>query len=173
MQSFELNRNGKIVFPSNFFPDLDFSAFTSVEHLDAVIRRDFDTKAPSVSEILSRSAQGVYKSKFELMRDMALSGFWANRFALTMFDKKPTRWSDVPRNRDDIYMPTLTPWPEAADRMAAVQSAYRELPAAWDESAENLIFARLFNVFGSRRHIADRYPPSSRRSSSCSPTRTT
>ncbi|MFD6893435.1 ketoacyl-ACP synthase III [Rhodococcus sp. NPDC060086] len=158
MQSFELNRHGKIVFPSNFFPDLDFSAFTSPEHLDSVIRRDFDTKAPSVSEILSRSAQGAYKSKFELMRDMALSGFWANRFALTMFDKTPTRWSDVPRNRDDIYMPILTPWPDAAERMAAVQAAFHELPAAWNDAAENLIFARLFNVFGSRRHIAGSLP---------------
>jgi len=27
MQSFELNKHGKIVFPANCFPDLDFSAF--------------------------------------------------------------------------------------------------------------------------------------------------
>ena len=46
MQSFELNKHGKIVFPANCFPDLDFSTFDSIEQLDAVIRRDFDSKAP-------------------------------------------------------------------------------------------------------------------------------
>lgn len=158
MQPFELNSHGRIVFPSNFFPDLDFTAFTDIEHLDAVIRRDFDTKAPTVSEILARSDQGTYRSKFELMRDIALSGFWANRFAITMFDKKPTRWGDVPRNRDDLYMPTLTPWPNAAARMAEVEAAYRALPAAWDEAAEDRIFERLFDVFGTRRHIAGALP---------------
>ena len=29
MQSFELNKHGKLVFPSNCFPDLDFSTFES------------------------------------------------------------------------------------------------------------------------------------------------
>ncbi len=37
MQSFELNKHGKIVFPANCFPDLDFSTFESIEQLDAVI----------------------------------------------------------------------------------------------------------------------------------------
>ncbi|MEE2031363.1 3-oxoacyl-ACP synthase III family protein [Rhodococcus chondri] len=158
MQPFELNRHGRIVFPSNFFPDLDFSALTSLEHLDAVIRRDFETKAPTVSEIVSRSAQGAYKSKFELMRDMALSVFWASRFTLTMFEKRATRWADVPRNRDDVYMPTLTPWPGAGEKMAEVAAAYSELPAAWDEGAEDTIFTRLFDVFSSRKHIAGTLP---------------
>ena len=36
MHSFELNKHGKIVFPANCFPDLDFSAFESIEQLDAV-----------------------------------------------------------------------------------------------------------------------------------------
>ncbi len=76
MQPFELNRHGRIVFPSNFVPELDFSTLSSVDHLDAVIRRDFDTKAPTVSEILSRHELGKYGSKFEIMRDMALNVFW-------------------------------------------------------------------------------------------------
>ena len=58
MHSFELNKHGKIVFPANCFPDLDFSAFESIEQLDAVIRRDFDSKAPTgmTSSIGSRPA---------------------------------------------------------------------------------------------------------------------
>ena len=158
MQPFELNRHGRIVFPSNFIPELDFSTLTSIDHLDAVIRRDFDTKAPTVSEILSRHAQGTYRSKFEIMRDMALNVFWADRFALTMFDRRITRWGDVPRNRDDIYMPRLTPWPEADERNSAVADAYRTLPAAWEDTAEDHIFDRLFAVFGGRRHYAGNLP---------------
>ena len=29
-----------------------------------------------------------------------------------MYDKRPTRWRDVPRDRDDVFLPLLTPWPE-------------------------------------------------------------
>lgn len=158
MHSFQLNRHGRIVFPSNFIPHLDFSSITDLEHLDAVIRRDFDTKAPTVSEIISRHAQGSYGSKLELMRDVALNVFWANRFVLTMFEKRATRWGDVPRHRDGIYMPRLTPWPEAEERYATVEQAYRSLPAASDEGTEDEIFARIFDVFGARRHFAGDLP---------------
>ncbi|MGA4691696.1 ketoacyl-ACP synthase III [Rhodococcus sp. AB351] len=158
MQPFELNRHGRIVFPSNFIPELDFSTLSSVDHLDAVIRRDFDTKAPTVSEILSRHELGKYGSKFEIMRDMALNVFWADRFTLMMFERRVTRWGDVPRNRDDVYMPRLTPWPEAEERLGAVEQAYRGLPRAWDSAAEDRIFDRLFAVFGSRRHFAGDLP---------------
>ena len=54
MQSYEINKHGKIVFPSNCFPDLDFSTFESLEQLDAVVRRDFDAKAPTGTYILER-----------------------------------------------------------------------------------------------------------------------
>lgn len=158
MQPFEINRHGRIVFPSNFFPEIDFSTITDADHLDAVIRRDFDTKTPTVSEILARHARGSYHSRFELMRDVALNVFWANRFTLTMFEKRATRWGDVPRGRDDLYMPILTPWPDATRRTAEVESAYRTLPAAWDETAEDAIFSRLFDVFAARKHIAGNLP---------------
>ena len=105
MQSFELNKHGKIVFPANCFPDLDFSTFESLEQLEAVVRRDFDSKAPTGTDILERIKTGAYQTKFELMRDMALNLFWANRFKMTMYDVRPTRWADVPRSRDDIYHP--------------------------------------------------------------------
>ncbi len=96
MHAFELNKHGKLVFPANCFPDLDFSTFESLEQLDAVIQRDFDSKAPTGTDILERIKQGDYRTKFELMRDMALNLFWANRFKITMYDVQPTRWADVP-----------------------------------------------------------------------------
>ena len=109
MHSFELNRHGKLVFPANCFPDLDFSTFDSLEQVEAVTQRDFDAKAPSGTDILTRIETGAYESKFELMRDMALNLFWANRFKITMYDVQPTRWADVPRHRDDIFVPIQTP----------------------------------------------------------------
>ncbi len=51
MQPFVINRHDKLVFPSNFIPDLDFSVIETEEQLDQVIRRDFETKAPSGTEI--------------------------------------------------------------------------------------------------------------------------
>jgi 3-oxoacyl-[acyl-carrier-protein] synthase III len=154
MQSFEINKHGKIVFPANCFPDLDFSTFDSLQQLDAVIRRDFDSKAPTGSEILERIKTGAYQSKFQLMRDMALNLFWANRYKLTMYDVQPTRWADVPRSRDDIYIPIQTPWEERETKVTAVQSAYPGLPAQWDPEVEDSIFEILFDVFGHRKNHA-------------------
>ncbi len=154
MQSYEINKHGKIVFPANCFPDLDFSTFESLEQLDAVVRRDFDSKAPTGSDILERIKTGAYQSKFELMRDMALNLFWANRFKLTMYDVRPTRWADVPRSRDDIYIPIQTPWEDRETKVTAVQSAYPGLPAQWDAKVEDSIFEILFDVFGHRKNHA-------------------
>ena len=47
MKAFELNRHGRMVFPSNIIPELDFSTMETLEQLDSVIRRDFETKAPT------------------------------------------------------------------------------------------------------------------------------
>jgi len=47
MKSFVLNRHGRLVLPSSIMPQLDFSTMESLEQLDNVIRRDFETKAPS------------------------------------------------------------------------------------------------------------------------------
>ena len=154
MHSYEINKHGKIVFPSNCFPDLDFSTFESLEQLDAVVRRDFDSKAPTGTDILERIKTGAYQTKFELMRDMALNLFWANRFKITMYDVRPTRWADVPRSRDDIYIPIQTPWEDRETKVTAVQSAYPGLPAQWDAEVEDSIFEILFDVFGHRRNHA-------------------
>jgi 3-oxoacyl-[acyl-carrier-protein] synthase-3 len=42
MMPFVVNRYGRIVFPFNFFPELDFSIFETLEQFAAVIKRDFE-----------------------------------------------------------------------------------------------------------------------------------
>jgi 3-oxoacyl-[acyl-carrier-protein] synthase-3 len=154
MHALELNKYGKIVLPCNCFPELDFSTFESLEQLDAVIQRDFDAKAPNGSDILDRIKTGEYQTKFELMRDMALNLFWANRYAMSMYDVRPTRWADVPRRRDDMFVPIQTPWEEGETKVSAVFSAYPSLPAQWDADVEDSIFETLFDVFSHRRNHA-------------------
>ena len=161
MQPFVLNRHYRIVFPSNFIPELDLSAIDSLDQLDSVIRRDFETKAPTGTDILGRVEEGRYASRYELMRDLALNLFWVGRFALTMYDKRPTRWRDVPRWRSDVFLPIVTPWEDGDLKVAEVQRAYDSLPAMWDAAAEDRIFKILFDVFGHRKTMR----PSCRRSS--------
>lgn len=154
MQPFLLNRHDRIVFPSNFVPELDLSVVDSLDQLDTVIRRDFETKAPTGSDIRRRVEEGAYNNRYELMRDVALNMFWVGRYALTMYEKRPTRWRDVPRHRNDVFMPIVTPWDDGDDKVAAVKSAYDALPPAWDAESEDRIFAILFDVFGHRKHHA-------------------
>ena len=150
MSTFVLNRHGRMVFPSNVMPELDLSTVDTLEQLDSVIARDFETKAPSGTEILDRVRTGSYDSRYALMRDMALNLFWANRFSITMYDKRPTRWADVPRTRPDVFLPVLEPWPDGDAKVAAVQEAYPTLPAQWDAEVEDRIFDVLFDVYGHR-----------------------
>ena len=158
MDAFVLNRHGRMVFPSNVVPELDFSTLETLEQLDRVIRRDFETKAPSGTDILEKVEVGAYESRYALLRDLALNLFWANRFAMTMYDKRPTRWADVPRTRPDVFLPVVTPWVDADRKTTAVQQAYGTLPAQWDEAVEDRIFAVLFDVFGHRKHHATTLP---------------
>ncbi len=154
MQPFVINSHDRMVFPSNFVPELDLSVINTLEHLDSVIRRDFETKAPTGTAILERVEGGLYASRYELMRDVALNLFWAGRYALTMYEKRPTRWGDVPRHRNDVFLPVVVPWEDGERKVAAVGQAYGSLPATWDAAAEDQIFALLFDVFGHRRHHA-------------------
>ena len=154
MQPFLLNRHDRIVFPSNFVPELDLSAVDTLEQLDTVIRRDFETKAPTGSDILKRVEDGAYTSRYELMRDVALNMFWVGRYALTMYEKRPTRWRDVPRRRSDVFVPIVTPWEGGDQKVGAVKAAYDALPPTWDGEAEDHIFSILFDVFGHRKHHA-------------------
>jgi 3-oxoacyl-(acyl-carrier-protein) synthase III len=154
-----VNNHGKLVFPANCFPDLDFSTVDSLEQLTSVIQRDFDAKAPSGTEILGQITAGAYQSKFDLMRDMALNLFWANRFKITMYEVLPTRLADVPRHRDDVFVPIQTPWRDSDTKVSAVFSAFPNLPAKWDDEVENKIFTILFDVFGHRRNHATKLSP--------------
>ncbi len=158
MKPFVVNRHGRLVFPSNFLPELDFSVLDGLEQLDAVIARDFEAKAPTGTDILERVESGHYEARYELMRDLALNMVWVNRYAMTMYDKRPTRWRDVPRRRDDVFLPVLTPWQEAERKVAAVADAFGRLAGGADPEAEDRIFAMLFDVFSNRRHHATDLP---------------
>ncbi len=146
MKPFVVNRYGRIVFPFNFFPALDFSVFETLEQFAAVIRRDFEEKAPAEADIVARLEAGGYKGRYELLRDLALDLFWVNRYPFTMYDKQPMRWRDVPRQREDIFLPIFKPW-EGAEPTAAIETGYRNLVPSWDEGTENKIFRILLDVF--------------------------
>jgi hypothetical protein len=75
-----------------------------------------------------------------------------------MYDKRPTRWKDVPRHRDDVFLPVLTPWEEGEKKIAAVQEAFAPLPSAWDAAAEDQIFHILFDVSANRKNHATELP---------------
>src|SRR2546425_2438212 len=104
MKPFVVNRHGRLVFPSNCFPEVDFSVLASLDQLSSVIKRDFEAKAPTATDIVDRIEAGSYGSRFELLRDIGLHLFWVTRYAVTMYDKRPTRWRDVPRGRNDVFM---------------------------------------------------------------------
>jgi len=146
MKPFVLNRYGRIVFPSNFFPELDFSVFETMDQFAAVIKRDFEEKAPTEADIVARAEMRGYARRYDLLRDLALNLFWVNRYALTMYDKIPTRWRDVPRYREDVFLPVFKPW-VAAELTATIDAGYRALPATWDAGVEDRIYGVLLDVF--------------------------
>ena len=154
MKPFVVNRLGRLVFPCNFFPELDFTVFDTLEQFEAVIARDFETKAPTGSDILQRIESQAYPTRHELLRDLALNLLWVNRYAITMFVKRPTRFRDAPRAKDDVFLPVMTAWEDGERKVAAVERAYRALPARWNARTEDAIFAELFGLFRYRRHHA-------------------
>jgi 3-oxoacyl-(acyl-carrier-protein) reductase len=146
LKPFVINLHGRIVFPGNFFPELDFSVFKTLKQFAAVIRRDFGEKAPTDVEIAARMQAGEYKSRYELCRDLALNFFWVNRYTFTMYEKRPTRWGDLPRRREDVFLPVYKPRDTSAIA-TAIEAGYRTLPPSWDEELEDRSFSILLNVF--------------------------
>lgn len=146
LKPFVINRHGRLVFPCNFFPELDFSVFESLKQFAAVIRRDFGEKAPAENDIVSRLQEGVYQNRYEICRDLALNLFWVNRYVFTMYEKRPTRWGDLPRNREDVFLPLFRPR-DAGAIITAIQAGCEALPAKWDQEQENKIFHILMDVF--------------------------
>lgn len=159
MKPFRLNKHGNLVLPCSIFIDLDFSIISSLDHLQAIVRRDFEGKAPTGTEIAKRSTAGSYATRYDLLRDISLNLFWANRFALTMYDKRPTRWRDVPRNRADVFVPLLQPWTDGKTKAASVRDAYGQLEAKWNRTAEDELFDMLFDVFSNKLYRAQELPP--------------
>ena len=159
MKPFRLNQHGRLVFPSSIFVEIDFSIITDLNHLQAIIRRDFEVKAPTGTEIAERAAAGIYSTRYDLLRDLGLHLFWANRFALAMYDKRPTRWRDVPRTRDDVFVPLLRPWKDREAKAASVREAYGQLAAKWNGTSEDELFDMLFNCFSNKLYLAAELPP--------------
>src|SRR5713101_7021246 len=157
MKPFVINRYGRIVFPFNFFPELDFSTFQTLEQFAAVIKRDFEEKAPTETDIAARVESRGYKGRFDLLRDLTLHLFWVNRYAMTMYEKRPTRWRDVARHRDDLFLPVFAVR-DGAEMTAAIESAYRALPATWDEGTEDKICRVLLDLFRHKKGAGAELP---------------
>ena len=149
LKPFVINSHGRIVFPGNFFPELDFSVFKTLKQFAAVIRRDFGEKAPTDVEIATGLQAGEYKSRYDLCRDLVLNRFWVNRYTFTMYEKRPTRWGDLPRLRDDVFLPVYKP-KDAGAIATTIEVGYRGLPPSWDEELEDRSFSILLNVFRNR-----------------------
>jgi 3-oxoacyl-[acyl-carrier-protein] synthase III len=158
VKPFIINRHGRLVLPSNFFPEIDFSRLNTLEQFAAVVKRDFDHKAPAGPELLQRVEARSYQSRYDLLRDLGLHLFWMNRYAITMYEKRPVAWRHVPKKRDDLFIPVVKPWPDGARKVAAVQAEFNRLPASWNADAEYRIFSRLFDVYSNRRHHASELP---------------
>ena len=159
MKPFVVNRHGRLVFPANFLGELDFSVLQTLDQFTAVIGRDFEAKAPTGTDILARVESEGYPRRFELLRDLGQNLYWANRYSITMFDRRPTRWRDLPKKRDDVYLPVLTPWEDSERKVAAVGRAFRALPPTWDGRAEEAVFGLLFDLFRTKLYQATELPP--------------
>ena len=159
MKPFVINKHGRLVFPANFLGELDFSVLESLDQFTTVIGRDFEAKAPTGTDILARVEAGSYPGRFELLRDLGQNLYWANRYSITMFDRRPTRWRDLAKRRDDVFLPVLTPWEDSERKVAAVEQAFRALPATWDAQAEETIFGLLFDLFRTKLYHATELPP--------------
>src|SRR6202011_2010640 len=158
MDAFVLKNRGRLVFPENFWPDLDFTVFETLPQFETVIRRDFEAKAPTGADILSRVESNGYGDRHELLRDLTLNLMWVNRYAMTMYEKRPTRWRDVPRHRDDVFLPVVLPWEDGEQKIETIASAYRALPPMWDAKMEDPIFDALLEVFRHKLHLAKELP---------------
>ena len=146
MDPFVINRHGRIVFPCNFFPALDFSVFENLDQFTAVITRDFGEKSPTEHTITERLKAGKYKDRYTLCRDLALNLFWVNRYDFTMYEKRPIRWGDLARHRDDVFLPLCRSW-DAPGTVEEIEAGYLALPVKWDEEIEEQSFRMLLRSF--------------------------
>ena len=158
VKPFVINKHGRLVFPANVLGELDFSVMHTLDQFTAVIGRDFEAKAPTGTDIRKKVETGAYTDRFSLLRDLGQNLFWVNRYSMTMFDKRPTRWRDLPKRRSDVFLPVLTPWEDGEAKVAAVERAWEGLPPTWDAAAEQAIFDLLFDLYRHKRHHATELP---------------
>ena len=167
MKSFVVNRHGRLVFPANFLGELDFSVLETLDQFTAVIGRDFEAKAPTGTDILARVESEAYPGRFELMRDLGQNLFWANRYAMTMYDKRPDALARrAAKHRDDVFLPVLTPWEDSERKVAAVEHAFRGAARDLGRRAPRTGSSACCSTCSGNKRTT---PPSCRRSSRRSP----
>jgi len=91
LKPFAVNRYGRLVFPGNFVPELDLSIIPGWNQFDASLTRDFGAKAPTASQLLATSEARGWETRYELLKDASLHLYWAERYALTLYEKRPMR----------------------------------------------------------------------------------
>ncbi len=158
MKPFVINKHGRLVFPATVLGELDFSVMQNLDQFTAVIGRDFEAKAPTGTDILRRCDEGAYTDRYPLLRDLGQNLFWVNRYSMTMFEKRPTRWRDLARKRADVFLPILSPWEDGEAKVAAVERVWPTLPATWDGTAEDRVHDLLFDLYRHKRHHATELP---------------
>ncbi|MCB1624030.1 MAG: hypothetical protein KDI32_05555 [Pseudomonadales bacterium] len=158
MKAFVVNRHGRLVFPSNIFPEIDFAPLDTLAQFSAVVRRDYEQKAPTATDIVNRIASGGYRSRYDLLRDLGLHLFWVNRYSITMYEKRPTAWRNVPKKRSDVFLPIVTPWTDGESKIELIRDGFQQLPTTWDAAVEGNIFGQLFDIFSNKKHHAGELP---------------
>ncbi len=77
---------------------------------------------------------------------------------MTMYEKRPTRWRDVPKSRDDVFLPVFKGW-EGTELTAAIEAGYRALPPSFDEGTEDKISRILLDIFRPKKGAGAELPP--------------
>src|SRR3989454_8752860 len=158
MKPFVVNRYGRIVFPFNFFPELDFSNFETLDQFAAVIKRDFEEKAPAETDIVARVDARDYAGRYALLRDLALNLFWVNRYAMTMYEKRPAGGRAVQKGRAASSL-RIFRGGEGTELTAATEAGYGALPPSFDEGTEDKISRILLDVFRHKKGAGAELPP--------------
>jgi hypothetical protein len=76
---------------------------------------------------------------------------------MTMYEKRPTRWRDVPRQRDDVFLPVFASR-DSGEMTTAIEAAYRALPPSWDEGTEDKVSRILLDLFRYKKGAGDELP---------------
>lgn len=80
---------------------------------------------------------------------------------MILYDKRPMRWRDVPRQRDDVFLPVARPI-EVDSTAAVIEGTYRALLPALDERLPLGLPDEVVKSPLTRRHFQDPYLPGGR-----------